>query len=611
MDENSFLKQLNKSFEEINEKVRLPESLENYMNFENKSYYKEYISEYKDSRTRKRFYISSVAVILLIILSAAVFVNISLVSKKNIYAYIDVDINPSIRIGIDRQNKIKETIPLNDDAKTLLNGLSLKNQSIKEGLNKITNGARKYGFIDRNVYKRILITAVLNQNEKGTKGLNKLVNDICRNVKELDEKNISVVVLTVQPEISKLATSNKISMGRYAIYKKAKETGINLSIQQMRVIPIEEIMDKVDLNWIKVSNLSDYDMKGKVYTSVSPIDKVKTKDNSKVLTTDKKKSQTPNPKQIKTTNTLEPQTTSSSEVTVNTPKTIDSKPVNTPINKTEQVCLPNELMVSGLIGEYYDNPDFTDLKVVKIDHAVNFTWDINSPDSLVGQDTFSVRWTGKIMTKYAEDYTFYAYADNGVRLWVNDVLLIDNWNVHSPKESKGTISLKAGVKYDIKVEYFENKGRSQVALSWSSNSQNKQVIPYKNFQHKAKLFQAEDAILSKAIIEKRYSNYTGSGYVNYNKDKGSYIEWAINADKPGLYIFNIKYSNASSVNRTMDISVNNDIVLGSVDFKSTGAWNAYENRSISVWLNQGINKIRATATMDDGGPNVDYLELMH
>jgi len=66
--------------------------------------------------------------------------------------------------------------------------------------------------------------------------------------------------------------------------------------------------------------------------------------------------------------------------------------------------------------------------------------------------TFSIRWTGKVQAKYSELTSFYTNSDDGVRLWVNGQLLIDNWNDHPTTLDKGTLQLVAGQRYDIELE---------------------------------------------------------------------------------------------------------------------------------------------------------------
>jgi hypothetical protein len=132
---------------------------------------------------------------------------------------------------------------------------------------------------------------------------------------------------------------------------------------------------------------------------------------------------------------------------------------------------------TGLLGEYYDNMDFTGTKVTRIDPTVNFNWGTGMPDPAIGADTFSVRWTGQIEPLYSETYTFYTTTDDGVRLWVNGQLVINKWVHQSATEWNGTINLPTGQKYDIRMDFFDDQVYARATLSWSSASQTKQIVP--------------------------------------------------------------------------------------------------------------------------------------
>lgn len=132
---------------------------------------------------------------------------------------------------------------------------------------------------------------------------------------------------------------------------------------------------------------------------------------------------------------------------------------------------------NGLLATYFDNIDLSGASVQRIDQQVSFDWFWGSPHPSIGADTFSTRWTGQILPAYSETYTFYTTTDDGVRLWVNNQLIIDKWLDQSSTEWNGTINLTGGTLYDIKLEYFENGGVAKSVLSWSSTSQLKQVIP--------------------------------------------------------------------------------------------------------------------------------------
>jgi glucose/arabinose dehydrogenase len=132
---------------------------------------------------------------------------------------------------------------------------------------------------------------------------------------------------------------------------------------------------------------------------------------------------------------------------------------------------------NGLRGEYYNNIDFTDSVLVRTDEAVNFNWNGGSPDARIGNDTFSVRWTGEVQPLYSEEYTFYSTTDDGVRLYINDQLVINNFVDQAATERSGRITLQAGQRYSIRMEYYENGGGASANLGWSSASQVKQLLP--------------------------------------------------------------------------------------------------------------------------------------
>ena len=132
---------------------------------------------------------------------------------------------------------------------------------------------------------------------------------------------------------------------------------------------------------------------------------------------------------------------------------------------------------TGLTAAYFSSPNFGGTQITRTDASVAFDWGTGSPASGIGAEGFSVRWTGQVQAQFSETYTFTTLSDDGVRLWINGQLLIDNWTDHAPMENSGTITLEAGQKYDVKMEYFENGGGAVAKLYWASPSTAKQIIP--------------------------------------------------------------------------------------------------------------------------------------
>ncbi|MHC4433180.1 MAG: PA14 domain-containing protein [Planctomycetota bacterium] len=135
----------------------------------------------------------------------------------------------------------------------------------------------------------------------------------------------------------------------------------------------------------------------------------------------------------------------------------------------------------GLIGEYYHGSAsgaWDDLAMKRLDPTVDFSWGNGSPEpEVVNVDNFKVRWTGEVVIPSAGTYTFHTQTDDGVRLWVNDILVLENWTDHGSTHDSGDIDLEGGRRYPIKLEWYENGGGAICQLSWESPRIARQIIP--------------------------------------------------------------------------------------------------------------------------------------
>ena len=186
----------------------------------------------------------------------------------------------------------------------------------------------------------------------------------------------------------------------------------------------------------------------------------------------------------------------------------------------------------GLVAVYYNNPDLTGTSATRVDGAVDFTFSAANLPAGITPDTFSAAWSGRIQPRYSETYTFRTEADDGVRLWVNDQLVVNHWPTPIPGDANldgsvnfvdfqilevnfgagteweqgdfdddddvdnddfnalydhfgeveptvhtGTIALAANQTYNIRLEYFDRKGSAFARLLWQSASQALEVVP--------------------------------------------------------------------------------------------------------------------------------------
>ena len=94
-----------------------------------------------------------------------------------------------------------------------------------------------------------------------------------------------------------------------------------------------------------------------------------------------------------------------------------------------------------------------------------------------GSSGFSARYSGTVTPKFSEQYTFATMSDDGVRLWINDSLIIDNWTDHGVVENTGSIMLTKDKPARIKLEYYQGGGDGIIKLEWFSKSVKRQLIP--------------------------------------------------------------------------------------------------------------------------------------
>ena len=134
---------------------------------------------------------------------------------------------------------------------------------------------------------------------------------------------------------------------------------------------------------------------------------------------------------------------------------------------------------TGLTGQYWDNASFTGSpKLTRTDKTLNFAWRYGgSPDPSIPADRFSARWTGSIQTQYSEAYTFLTVSDDSVRVWIDGKLVISNTSPHNVAVDKATVTLQAGRRYAIRVDYVEHTGEAYLKLLWYSPDVGQRIVP--------------------------------------------------------------------------------------------------------------------------------------
>jgi len=115
-------------------------------------------------------------------------------------------------------------------------------------------------------------------------------------------------------------------------------------------------------------------------------------------------------------------------------------------------------------GEYYNNRKLDgDPVLVRNDEEIDFNWKKQAPSTSLPSNDFSVRWTRKL--KFEDDiYRFSFLVDDGVRLWVDDRLVLDEWETGAVRDVSITLQMEEG-KHDLQVEFFERGGHAQISMN--------------------------------------------------------------------------------------------------------------------------------------------------
>lgn len=134
-------------------------------------------------------------------------------------------------------------------------------------------------------------------------------------------------------------------------------------------------------------------------------------------------------------------------------------------------CNGEAVVKDAYCMEIYSNRNLAQLQGVnvfpkylkKVD-AIDFDWQKGSPEPLVWRDNFAIRWVGQ--HEFAKgNYRFTTSTDDGVRLYVDDELVIDRWRGQRETRYEQVLSLEAGY-HQIRMEYFEGGGLAAAHLNW-------------------------------------------------------------------------------------------------------------------------------------------------
>ena len=120
----------------------------------------------------------------------------------------------------------------------------------------------------------------------------------------------------------------------------------------------------------------------------------------------------------------------------------------------------------GILGEYYEGADFERLVARRNDATLAFDWGHAPPAPGLGAEYFSVRWTGWLVPPASGRYVLHVAVDDGMRIWLNDKLILDEWRPQPVCHFTASVELQAGEPYKLRVDYFQDMLDTSARVTW-------------------------------------------------------------------------------------------------------------------------------------------------
>jgi PA14 domain/Domain of unknown function (DUF5011)/Bacterial Ig domain/Secretion system C-terminal sorting domain len=167
--------------------------------------------------------------------------------------------------------------------------------------------------------------------------------------------------------------------------------------------------------------------------------------------------------------------------------------------------------VGSITANYYTGTNFNSFKYAETVSSIGNNWGGGSPNpGVLGNDFYSIRYTSQFTAPVSGVYNFRTLTDDGVRLYVNNQLIINAWGVFPPTNFYGSISLTAGQSVPVSMEYFENGGGAVAYLYYTTPGTQEQLYGGKSCKDATIYLDANgQAVLNVNDVDNGYTDNCG------------------------------------------------------------------------------------------------------
>ncbi|NLD45610.1 MAG: anti-sigma factor domain-containing protein, partial [Clostridiaceae bacterium] len=170
---------------------------------------------------------------------------------NNTYAFVGIDINPSMEFLVGKDNLVIGVKPVNDDARSLIKDFKPERKQIGEVIYSIEKIAGQKGYIKPGSNNIMLVSVSLNPDMEMSIDkefeFEKLIEEIEYAISTLDNSNVEGKLVEVPMGLKKKADKNGITVGRQYIYEKSIEQNINLSLEEIKKEEIANLLEEVKI----------------------------------------------------------------------------------------------------------------------------------------------------------------------------------------------------------------------------------------------------------------------------------------------------------------------------------------------------------------------------
>jgi hypothetical protein len=167
------------------------------------------------------------------------------------FAYVDIDINPSIAFSVDNKGIILSEQPLNQEAIKLMTGVKYEDKHLEDAIIDLIKKSKEYGYLKEDEEKDIVLISAAIDNRKGINDndyrvINELVNNLRSDFNRLNQ-DIDIRFVEVSADLRKRAAESEVSMGKYLIYEKILQEGKSISLEMIAEASLEDLLNEYDV----------------------------------------------------------------------------------------------------------------------------------------------------------------------------------------------------------------------------------------------------------------------------------------------------------------------------------------------------------------------------